>query len=64
MTEIRETKMYSVPELAKILNFERHTIYRLIESGRLKGVQTMNRGHYRVIGKFLIEFIEKGKNAS
>ena len=56
--DIREAKMYSVPELSKILGFERHKVYQLIESGQLKGIQTSKKGHWRVIGKFLKEFME------
>lgn len=57
--EIKEAKMYSIKELEEILGFERHKIYRLIESGKLKGIQTIKRGSWRVIGKFLLEFINK-----
>jgi hypothetical protein len=60
-TRIREAKMYSVPELSEILGFERHKIYQLIESGQLKGIQSANKGHWRVIGKFLLEYMRGGK---
>ena len=60
-TQIREAKMYSVPELCEILGYERHTIYRLIESGKLKGIQPADKGHWRVIGKFLLEYMRGGK---
>lgn len=58
MDEIKECKMYSIPEICKILGYSRWTVYDLIESGRLKGIQSKNRGHWRVIGKFLLQFME------
>lgn len=60
-TQIREAKMYSVPELCDILGYERHKVYRLIESGKLKGIRASEKDHWRVIGKFLLQYMRGEK---
>lgn len=57
MDEIKEAKLYTIPELCEILGYERHTIYGLIASGRLKAIKTKEKAHRRVFGKYLLEFL-------
>lgn len=54
---IREAKLYTIPEVCKIIGFKRHKIYKLIKSGRLKSIATEKWEHRRVFGKHIIEFL-------
>jgi excisionase family DNA binding protein len=55
---IRECKLYSIPELVEILGMERHSIYKLIDSGRLKAIKTKKTYRRRVFGKELLKYLE------
>jgi excisionase family DNA binding protein len=55
-----EEKYYSVNEICLFLGVERHTVYRLIESGKLKAFAITQR-NTRIKGSDLQEFIQQSK---
>jgi len=54
---IRECKMYSIKELTEIIGCHENTLYNDIKSGKLKALQTKDRAKYRVIGKYLLDYL-------
>lgn len=58
---IRECKMYSIRELTELLGCHENTLYNDIKSGKLKALQTKDKAKYRVIGKFVKEYLNGGK---
>jgi excisionase family DNA binding protein len=60
--EVKNTKekYYSINEICLFLGIERHTVYRLIESGKLKAFAVTQR-NTRIKESDLIEFIQQSK---
>ena len=57
MLEIKDAKLYTMPEICEITGLERHSIMRHIKSGKLKAIPRTKDDHYRVFGKFLKEYL-------
>ena len=55
-----EIKLYTLQEVAQIMKVHRGTIYRYVNSGKLKA--TKYGKEYRVTKESLESFIEHGKN--
>jgi excisionase family DNA binding protein len=54
---IRDCKLYTIKELTEILGCHENTLYLDIKSGKLKALQTKDKAKYRVIGKFVKEYL-------
>lgn len=50
--------LLSIQQVCKITGYERHTIYRYIESGKLKAVRPAKRSHWRVFKSDLYKFLK------
>jgi excisionase family DNA binding protein len=55
---------YSVRELARTLKCGRGHLYREIEAGRLRAAKLNDRGDYRLLGAWVIEYLESRANES
>jgi excisionase family DNA binding protein len=55
---IDPTRTYSVREVAHAINCGRYHLYRDIDRGRLRAARLNDRGDYRVLGQWLIEYLE------
>ena len=55
---IREAKMYNVEEVAEIMDCHVNTIYKAMRSGDLHAIKPKNTRRWRVIGKYLIKWLE------
>ncbi len=62
----RASDFLPLPEVAKTLGCSRQTVYRLIESGELEGIQLRDHGWWRVSGRSLDTYIQRrmGKRPS
>ena len=55
--EIKPCKLYNIKELEEILDTDRRTIYKLISTGKLRGIPTGYKEKKRVFGKYLLEYL-------
>jgi excisionase family DNA binding protein len=53
----KSKKMYSVAELSELLGYERHTIYKMIKNGKLRGIQSSEKSKWRITEKYVNEFL-------
>lgn len=56
---IRECKIYSIKETAELLGCHYNTIFSAVKSGELKALQTKTQAKNRIIGKFIIEWLQR-----
>ncbi len=61
MTEAKDTKLYTLQEVADILRVSRQTIYNYVGAKRLRA--TKYAKEYRVTEEDLQEFMKNGRNA-
>ena len=50
-------KLYRVPELCEMLGVARQTIYRWIDSGKLKAIPHQKKMYRRVMGRDISKFL-------
>jgi excisionase family DNA binding protein len=55
----RASDYLPLPEVASTLGCSRQTVYRLIESGELEGIQLRDHGWWRVSGRSLDTYIQR-----
>jgi len=53
----------SLPRVASTLGCSRQTVYRLIESGDLEGMQLKDHGWWRVLGRSLDQYLQRRTGA-
>ncbi len=56
---ITATKPYSVRELAKALKCGRAHLYKQIDQGSLRAMRLNDRGEYRVMGSWALDWMER-----
>lgn len=52
-----ERLVYTIPEAAEVLRYDRETVYDLIASGALVARRLRPRGHLRILGSDLQAFL-------
>jgi len=60
--EIRECRLYSIKDIAKITGLPERTIYNHIKEGRIHALDSKFKKKIRVAGKFLINYLEGGQD--
>lgn len=55
---LRDAKLYTIKELAVILGMHKQTLYNAAKSGRLHALRPVDKGKWRVAGKFVKEWLE------
>jgi len=60
MDEIKDAKLYRVPEICEMLNVSRPTLYKWMDEGKIKAIPHINQKYRRVFGKYLKEFLNGG----
>lgn len=55
----RASDYLPLPLVASTLGCSRQTVYRLIESGELEGIQLRDHGWWRVLGRSLDKYVAR-----
>ncbi len=55
----RASDYLALPEVAESLGCSRQTVYRLIESGDLQGIQLKDHGWWRVLERSLEQYVQR-----
>jgi predicted site-specific integrase-resolvase len=55
--EIRDTKLYKLPEVALILSVSEQTVTKKIKEGRIRAIPHKQFEHYKVFGKDIKDYL-------